>query len=101
MAQALTESQLETLVVIERVSATLSLTGTALVISTFWASKTFRTLSNTLILYASLGNVLSNVAHLVAIAGISAGPNSALCQMQGFLQQMYDTFSLLYRSIGL
>jgi len=88
MAQTLTNSQLESLVIIERTSAVLSLTGTALVITTFCVSKTFRTLSNTLILYASLGNVLSNIAHLVAIAGVTAGPNSALCQMQGFLQQM-------------
>jgi cation transporter-like permease len=88
MAQTLTESQLESLVVIERTSAILSLTGTAFVVTTFWASKAFRTLSNTLIFYASFGNVLSNVAHLAAIAGVRAGPNSALCQMQGFLQQM-------------
>jgi hypothetical protein len=88
MAQTLTESQLESLVIIERTSAVLSLAGTALVITTFCGSKAFRTLSNTLILYASFGNVLSNVAHLVAIAGVTAGPNSALCQMQGFLQQM-------------
>jgi hypothetical protein len=89
MTQSLTESQLTSLVAIERTSAALSLTGTALIITTFWASKKFRTLPNTLIFYASFGNVISNVAHLVAIAGVAAGPNSALCQIQGFLQQMY------------
>jgi hypothetical protein len=94
MAQSLTESQIKSLVVIERTSAVLSLMGTALVIITFWSSKTFRTLSNTLIFYASFGNVLSNVAHLVAVAGVTAGPNSALCQMQGFLQQMYVLYDI-------
>jgi hypothetical protein len=88
MAQTLTASQVKSLVIIERASAVLSLTSTVLVITTFWASKTFRTLSNTLIVYASFGNILSNIAHLVAVEGVTAGPNSALCQMQGFLQQM-------------
>jgi hypothetical protein len=83
----LTDSQIHILVIIEKTSAVLSLIGTTLIITTFLSIKSFRKLSTTLIFYASFSNVLSNVAHLFGVAGIRAGRNSALCQVQAFLQQ--------------
>lgn len=83
----LTDSQIHDLVIVEKFSAVLSLTGTTLIITSFLSIKSFRKLSSTLIFYASFSNVLSNVAHLVGVSGIHAGRNSVLCQGQGFLQQ--------------
>ncbi|KAH6704118.1 putative cAMP receptor-like protein [Leptodontidium sp. MPI-SDFR-AT-0119] len=92
----LTDSQIHILVIIEKTSAVLSLIGTTLIITTFLSIKSFRKLSTTLIFYASFSNVLSNVAHLVGVAGIRAGRNSALCQVQAFLQQAFMPADVLW-----
>ncbi|PVH92039.1 family A G protein-coupled receptor-like protein, partial [Periconia macrospinosa] len=86
---------IDTLAIVEKTSAFLSLIGTTLIIVTFLSMKNSRTLSTTLIFYASFSNVLSNVAHVIGTAGITAGQNSALCQVQGFLQQMFEPADVL------
>jgi hypothetical protein len=85
----LTEQEIATLVTIERTTACFSVAGTLLIFLTFLADKSFRTLSNTIIFYASFANVMANVACLIGYFGILEGPNSALCQFQGFLLEMY------------
>ncbi|CZR51514.1 related to G protein coupled receptor like protein [Phialocephala subalpina] len=96
MAQTkLTAFQIDTLAIVEKASAVLSLIGTTLIIITFLSMKSFRRLSTTLIFYASFSNVLSNIAHLIGISGITAGQNNALCQVQGFLQQMFEPADVL------
>ncbi|KAH9211029.1 hypothetical protein DL95DRAFT_512152 [Leptodontidium sp. 2 PMI_412] len=92
----LTDSQIHDLVIVEKFSAVLSLTGTTLIITSFLSIKSFRKLSSTLIFYASFSNVLSNVAHLVGVSGIHAGRNSVLCQGQGFLQQSFMPADVLW-----
>ncbi|KAH8585788.1 hypothetical protein B0O99DRAFT_748786 [Bisporella sp. PMI_857] len=92
----LTDSQIHTLVIVEKTSAVLSLIGTTLIITTYLSIKSFRKLSTTLIFYASFSNVLSNAAHLVGVAGIRAGRNSALCQVQAFLQQSFMPADVLW-----
>ncbi|KAF4627981.1 hypothetical protein G7Y89_g10172 [Cudoniella acicularis] len=84
----LTESQIETLIVIERVTACISVSGTLILISTFILIKEFRTLSNTLIFYASFANIFANVAALIGGSALSQ-VNGGLCQFQAFLLEMF------------
>ena len=88
---SLTDAQLESLVVAERASSILSLIGTLTIIALFLTSTHFQKPINRLIFYASIGNVLVNVGTLVSRAGIEAGLDSPLCQLQAFLIQMYAT----------
>jgi hypothetical protein len=84
---AFTESQLAALILIERVTASISVVGTFHLIGTFICIKDFRTLSNTIIFYASFANLFANVAALIGGAALSnvSGP---LCQFQSFLLEM-------------
>jgi hypothetical protein len=85
----LTEQEIGTLVSIERATACLSVAGTLLIFLTFITDKSFRTLSNTLIFYASFANIMANVACLIGYFGILEGPDSPLCQFQAFLLEMH------------
>ena len=73
----------------ERIASALSLAGTTFIFFTFILNKNFRKPINRLVFYASWGNTLCNVGTLVSMSGIAAGKTSALCQLQGFLIQMY------------
>jgi hypothetical protein len=64
------------------------LLGCLFIICTFCFSKAFHKPINRLAFYASLGNMMTNVGTLMARTYINA-PNSAGCQMQAFLIQMY------------
>ena len=83
----LTESQSATLILIERATASISVVGTLHLVGTFVCIKDFRTLSNTIIFYASFANLFANVAALIGGAALSnvSGP---LCQFQSFLLEM-------------
>ncbi|CAG8951616.1 hypothetical protein HYFRA_00005416 [Hymenoscyphus fraxineus] len=85
---ALTQQQISTLIIIERVTASISLTATLLLFTTFLLVKELRTLSNTLIFYASFANVFANVAALIGGEALR-NENGALCQFQGFLLEMF------------
>jgi hypothetical protein len=74
--------------VIERFSSILSLLGATFIAITFSFSTAFRKPINRLVFYASLGNVVTCVATLIARSAIP-NPTSFLCQFQGFLLQMY------------
>ncbi len=86
---ALTTEQLKAIEVTERIASILSLLGTAYIIVTFITSPAFRKPINRLVFYASWGNMICNVATLISRSGIDAGIGSALCQIQGFLIQVY------------
>jgi hypothetical protein len=73
----------------ERVASVFSLLGCAFIFFTFLFSNKFGKPINRLVFYACWGNITLNVATLMARAGINLGANSALCQIQGFLIQMY------------
>ena len=64
---------------------------------TFILSSKFRKPVNRLIFYASWGNLLGNIATLISQDGVRAGQNSALCQVQAFLIQMYDKSNVTMR----
>ena len=93
MTHHLTASQLKSLETTERIASCFSLIGTTFVISTFIYSSAFRKPINRLIFFASIGNSLCNCATMISQSGIRAGKNSPLCQLQGFMIQMYDPFT--------
>ena len=84
---ALTQSQINILTTIERAIACISCVSTLILLSTFIALKQLRTLSNTLLFYASFANLFANVAALIGGSALSH-PNAALCQFQGFILEM-------------
>ncbi|GFF96835.1 LOW QUALITY PROTEIN: hypothetical protein IFM47457_11087 [Aspergillus lentulus] len=86
---ALTEEQLRAVSLAERVGGTASLLGCLLIFITYCVSAAFRRPINRLIFYASFGNIFSAVASLMSMDGITAGPNSALCQTQAFFIQYW------------
>jgi hypothetical protein len=83
----LTGQQVDALIVIERVTACISVIGTLFLITTFILFKGFRTLSNTLIFYASFANLFANIAALIGGSALTK-LSSPLCQFQGFLLEM-------------
>ncbi len=88
MTTSLTDSQLKSLELTERIASAFSLVGTSFILFTFVYSPAFRKPINRIIFYASWGNTLCNVATLMSQSGIRAGPNSHLCQFQAFLIQL-------------
>lgn len=84
----LSEREIEILIIIERITASISVLGTLALFATFIFIKSFRTLSNTIIFYASFANLFANVAALIGGSALSK-VNSPLCQFQGFLLEMF------------
>lgn len=84
----LTVGQRRVLQATERVGASLSLIGVILIFITYAAFKRLRTVPNTFILFASIANVGASIACLIGFAGLNAGDDSALCQVQAFLLEM-------------
>lgn len=86
---SLTASQTQDIIIIERIASVLSLLGATFVIVTFSIDEKFRKPINRLVFLATFGNILTNVATLISVAGVEAGEPSAICQFQGFLIQWY------------
>ncbi len=80
-------SSLDAFSIIERVGSVFSLIGCVFIIATFCFSKAFHKPINRLVFYASFGNLMTNVATLMARTYIG-DTNSAGCQFQAFLIQM-------------
>ncbi|TVY88207.1 Cyclic AMP receptor-like protein A, partial [Lachnellula willkommii] len=85
---ALTKQEIDVLIIIERTTASISVAGTLILLGTFIFIKEFRTLSNTLIFYASFANLFASIAALIGGSALSH-VNGALCQFQGFLLEMF------------
>jgi len=86
-ASDVTEDQLNGFSIIERVCSVLSLLGCLFIIVTFCCSKSFHKPVNRLVFYASFGNMMTNVATLMARSYIG-DTSSAGCQFQAFLIQL-------------
>ncbi|KAI9640475.1 hypothetical protein NHQ30_011221 [Ciborinia camelliae] len=84
----LSAREIDILIIIERITASISVLGTLALFATFIFLKSFRTLSNTIIFYASFANLFANVAALIGGSALSK-VNSPLCQFQGFLLEMF------------
>lgn len=85
----LSQSKIDILVALERVGSSLSLIGITAIVVTYWAFKRMRTVPNLFLLFASIANAGAGVACLIGFDGLRAGINSALCQTQAFLLEMY------------
>jgi len=84
----LAKMDVDVFTILERTTSVFSLLGSLFVITTFTFSKAFHKPINRLVFYATFGNLMTNVATLMARSFIS-DTNSAGCQLQGFLIQMY------------
>jgi hypothetical protein len=92
------QTQVEVFNTLERVCSCFSLLGCMVVMATFSASKAFHKPINRLVFYATFGNLMTNVATLMAASFID-NIDAAPCQFQAFLIQMYA--SLLDLSLPL
>jgi hypothetical protein len=93
-ATHLTDDQLNAIVIIERVNSSLSVVGCVFIVVTFLSSRAFHKPINRLVFFASVGNIMTNVATLISRSALG-NVNGALCQFQGFLIQMYNMSPLL------
>ncbi|CCX32418.1 hypothetical protein FPQ18DRAFT_272007 [Pyronema domesticum] len=82
-----TNHQFDILEKTSRISSVFSLFGAGFIMITFCTSEKFRRPINRLAFYASFGNVLTNIATIYSRAGINAGRDSLLCQLQGGIIQ--------------
>ena len=96
MVQQLTQSQLQDLETTERVASCFSLAGTLLILVAFLTSPAFRKPVNRIMFYASIGNILCNIATLISRAGPRAGSLSHLCQFQAFMIQLFTPADALW-----
>ncbi|KAF3762689.1 hypothetical protein M406DRAFT_341858 [Cryphonectria parasitica EP155] len=88
----LDEDQINTLNAVERMGASLSLTGIILIFITFAIFKRLRTIPNTFIFFASIANIGACVACMIGYDGIVAmnqDRSSPLCQAQGFIFEWF------------
>ena len=81
--------QSQAIVTTERVNSVVSICSIMFILVTFLCFPSFNKPINRLIFFAGWGNLGSTIASLISEAGPLAGPDSALCQFQGFLVQMY------------
>jgi hypothetical protein len=88
-AENITPAQLIIFSLLERVGSVLSLVGCSFIAITFLGSKAFHKPINRLVFYASMGNVFTNIATIMARAAVETKHyNGAFCQFQAFLIQM-------------
>ena len=87
MAVQATPSQINALMIAERVTSIFSLIGILFILSTFLLGRGFDKPINRLFFFASFSNLGMNIAALMAEDGITAGQNSSLCQFQAFAIQ--------------
>lgn len=87
---SLSATQLQDIIVTERIASVFSLIGAAFVIVTFLLNEKFRKPINRLVFFATFGNILTNIATLISTDGIEAGAAASLCQFQGFLIQWWE-----------
>ncbi|EOD52424.1 putative g-protein coupled receptor protein [Neofusicoccum parvum UCRNP2] len=75
---------------VARTTSAISLAGCLFILLTFALFPAFRKPINRLIVYASIGNILTNSATVVSVAAIPRhGASLALCRFQGFFIQMF------------
>lgn len=85
----LSTSQINALIITERVNSVVSILSIIFVVTTYLFSPGFDRPINRLIFFASFGNLGSAVAALISENGPSVGEGSALCKFQAFLVQMF------------
>ena len=103
MTVSLTPHQLQVISVVGRVNSTISLLGTFFIFGTYLFIPAFKAPLNRLLFFGSGASIGFFIFAWIAQLGAEAGANSALCQFQAFLVQMYFTcihFSTTANNIG-
>lgn len=86
----MTDEDFRTYEKIARATSIVSIACTIFVIATFAAFPYFRKPINRLIIYASVGNILCNVATIINVSAIpSFGGSIESCRFQGFFMQTF------------
>ncbi|KAK3984964.1 hypothetical protein QBC44DRAFT_300154 [Cladorrhinum sp. PSN332] len=85
----LTDGQRKTLEIITRFASALSGLGVIVIITTFCISRHFRNPMHRLIFINAFYNAFDVICTGTSISGYRWGNSSALCQFQGFLNQMF------------
>ena len=85
---SLTEEQVRILGIVGRVASTLSALGVISIMTAFSLSRHFRNPMHRLIFINSFYNAFDVTCTMISVGGPGAGNSSALCQFQGFLNQM-------------
>jgi len=86
----ITMEEMDVLEAVELSMSLISVLAALLVMISFLTCLSLNQKSvNRLIFYASIGNIITNVATLISVSGLKAGVRSGLCQAQGFLIQWY------------
>ncbi|KAK0738761.1 hypothetical protein B0T18DRAFT_252211 [Schizothecium vesticola] len=86
---ALTEDQTRILMALTRTASVLSGIGVITIITTFSMSRHFRNPMHRLIFINAFFNAFDVTCTMISVSGPQAGNKSALCQFQGFLNQMF------------
>ncbi|KFY16184.1 hypothetical protein V492_01511 [Pseudogymnoascus sp. VKM F-4246] len=97
------EWELDAIQTAERISSVLSIFGSFFVMVTFLSMSIFRKPINRLVFYATIGNVITNIATLISRSSVTAGVGSPLCQLQAFIIQMFmpaDALWMLSMSVN-
>ncbi|KAH9897452.1 hypothetical protein F4778DRAFT_793549 [Xylariomycetidae sp. FL2044] len=84
-----TQSEIDTIVLFERLGAGFSIFGVVLIFIAFAAFKRLRTVPNTFIVFASFANLGASIACLMGYSGVIAGSTSKLCQAQAFMFELF------------
>ncbi|KAH6634700.1 hypothetical protein B0J18DRAFT_461854 [Chaetomium sp. MPI-SDFR-AT-0129] len=92
----LDQGQLLTLTILTRVASVLSAVGVLTIITTFCLSRHFRNPMHRLIVINAFYNALDVTCTMISTSGPRAGNTSALCQFQGFLNQMFPIADVLW-----
>ncbi|KAK1757172.1 hypothetical protein QBC47DRAFT_175962 [Echria macrotheca] len=93
---ALTDGQRDALTAATRAGSTLSGLGVITIILTFSLSRHFRNPMHRLIFINAFYNAFDVVCTMISTSGPAAGNSSALCQFQGFLNQMFPVADVLW-----
>ncbi|KAK4159986.1 hypothetical protein QBC43DRAFT_326207 [Cladorrhinum sp. PSN259] len=86
---ALSDGQRKTLEIVTRFASALSALGVILIIITFCVSRHFRNPMHRLIFINAFYNAFDVICTGTSVSGYRWGNTSALCQFQGFLNQMF------------
>ncbi|KAL8678366.1 MAG: hypothetical protein Q9186_005260 [Xanthomendoza sp. 1 TL-2023] len=89
MASTLTPEQHQMMALTERIISGISLIGIFFIILTYLFASSFSKPINRLVFYASWGNLGLSIVALISLNGPDMGENSALCQFQGFMAQLF------------
>lgn len=79
------QSHLKNFQIVERAASSLSLIGIVFIIVSYSASSAFHKPINRLVLYASVGNIFTNVATIISR---DAMDKAGVCKLQAFLIQL-------------